>query len=72
MTLWYMCTMEYYSAIKRNAFESVLMRWMNFKVKSETEKYISYIKTYVWNLGASLEAQLVKNLPAMQETEVDS
>jgi len=22
-------TMEYYSAIKRNAFESVLMRWMN-------------------------------------------
>ena len=27
--LWYMLTMEYYSAIKRNAFESVLMRWMN-------------------------------------------
>ena len=27
--LWYIYTMEYYSAIKRNAFESVLMRWMN-------------------------------------------
>ena len=27
--LWYICTMEYYSAIKRNVFESVLMRWMN-------------------------------------------
>ena len=27
--LWYICTMEYYSAIKKNAFESVLMRWMN-------------------------------------------
>ena len=26
--LWYICTMEYYSAIKKNAFESVLMRWM--------------------------------------------
>ena len=26
--LWYIYTMEYYSAIKRNAFESVLMRWM--------------------------------------------
>ena len=26
--LWYIHTMEYYSAIKRNAFESVLMRWM--------------------------------------------
>ena len=27
--LWYIYTMEYYSAIKKNAFESVLMRWMN-------------------------------------------
>ena len=27
--VWYIHTMEYYSAIKRNAFESVLMRWMN-------------------------------------------
>jgi len=27
--LWYIYTMEYYSVIKRNAFESVLMRWMN-------------------------------------------
>ena len=27
--LWYIYTMEYYSAIKWNAFESVLMRWMN-------------------------------------------
>ena len=29
--LWYIYTMEYFSAIKRNAFESVLMRWMNLK-----------------------------------------
>jgi len=29
--LWYIYTMEYYSVIKRNAFESVLMRWMNLK-----------------------------------------
>ena len=27
--VWYTYTMEYYSAIKRNTFESVLMRWMN-------------------------------------------
>ena len=26
--LWYIYTMEYYSAIKKNAFESFLMRWM--------------------------------------------
>ena len=25
--LWYIYTMEYYSAIKKNTFESVLMRW---------------------------------------------
>ena len=25
--LWYIYTMEYYSAIKRKTFESVLMRW---------------------------------------------
>ena len=25
--LWYIHTMEYYSTIKMNAFESVLMRW---------------------------------------------
>ena len=29
--LWYIHTMEYYSAIKINAFESVLTRWMNLE-----------------------------------------
>ena len=29
--LWQMYTMEYYPAIKRNAFESVLMKWMNLE-----------------------------------------
>ena len=29
--LWYIYAMEYYSAIERNAFESVLMRWMNLE-----------------------------------------
>ena len=28
---WYIYTMEYYSAMKRNTFESVLMRWMNLE-----------------------------------------
>ena len=35
--LWYMYTMEYYSAIKRNAFESVLMRWMNLEPITQSE-----------------------------------
>ena len=29
--LWYIYTIEYYSAIKWNAFESVLMRWMKLE-----------------------------------------
>ena len=29
--LWYIYIMEYYLAIKRSAFESVLMRWMNLE-----------------------------------------
>ena len=29
--LWYIRTMEYYSAIKKNTFESVLMRWMKLE-----------------------------------------
>ena len=29
--LWYIHTMEYYAAIKRNAFESVVMMWMNLE-----------------------------------------
>jgi len=29
--LWYIYKMEYYSAIKRNTLESVLMRWMNLE-----------------------------------------
>ena len=27
--LWYIYTIEYYTAIKSNEFESVLLRWMN-------------------------------------------
>ena len=29
--LWYIYTMEYYWAIKKKAFESVLMRWMKLE-----------------------------------------
>ena len=30
--LWYIYTMEYYSAIKKNTFESVLKRWMKLEL----------------------------------------
>ena len=38
--LWYIYTMAYYSAIKRNTFDSVLIRWMNPEtiIQSEVRK----------------------------------
>ena len=35
--LWYIYTMEYYSAIKKNSFESVLMRWMKLEPIIQSE-----------------------------------
>ena len=55
--MWYIYTMEYYSAIKRNEIRSFVETWMDLEtviqseVKSEREKQISYINTYMWNLG---------------------
>ena len=34
---WYIYTMEYYSAIKKNTFESVLMRWMKLEPIIQSE-----------------------------------
>ena len=53
--LWYIYTMEYYSAIKINAFESVLMKWMNLEpiIQSEVsqrEKDTYHILTHIQNL----------------------
>ena len=51
--LWYIYILEYYSAIKRNAFESVLMRWMDLEPlipsevsQKEKEKYCILTHTY--------------------------
>ena len=51
--LWYIYTIEYYSAIKGKAFESVLMSWMNLEpiIQSEVRqkqknKYCILIHTY--------------------------
>ena len=35
--LWYIYAMEYYSAIKKNSFESVLMRWMKLEPIIQSE-----------------------------------
>ena len=51
--LWYICTIEYYSAIKKNTFESVLMRWMKLDpiIQSEVsqkEKHQYSILTHIY------------------------
>ena len=53
--LWYIYTMDYHSAIKRNTFESVLMRWMNLEpfIQSEVsqeEKDKYHILTHVYRI----------------------
>ena len=53
--LWYIYTMEYYSAIKMNTFESVLMRWMNLEpiIQSEVsqkEKDKYHILMYIYGI----------------------
>ena len=35
--LWYIYTMEYYSAIKRKTFESILRMWMNLEPIIQSE-----------------------------------
>ena len=51
--LWYIYTMKYYPAIKKNAFESVLIRWMKLELiiqseVSQKEKHQYSILTYIY------------------------
>ena len=53
--LWYIYTMEYYSAIQKNAFESVLMRWMKPETiihsnVSQKEKHQYSILTHIYGI----------------------
>ena len=52
---WYIYTMEYYSAIKKNTFQSVLMRWMKLEpiIQSEVsqkEKHQYRILTHIYGI----------------------
>ena len=50
--VWYIYTLEYYSAIKKNTFESVLMRWIKLEPilqseVSQKEKHQYSILTHI-------------------------
>ena len=51
--VWYISTMEYYSAVKKNTSESVLVRWMKlepiiWREVSEKEKHQYSILTHIY------------------------
>ena len=53
--LWYIYTMEYSSAVKKNTFESVLMRWMKLELiiqseVSQKEKHQYSILTHIYGI----------------------
>ena len=53
--LWYIYTIEYYSALKKNTFESVLMRWMKLEPiiqneVSQKEKHQYSILTHIYGI----------------------
>ena len=55
--LWYIYTMECYSGIKKNTFESVLMRWMKLEPViqnevSQKEKHQYSILTHIYGIYA--------------------
>ena len=82
--LWYIYTMEYYSAINRNTFESVLMRWVSLEPNiqsevSQKEKDKYHILIHVKNLekrywriylqGSSGETEIENRLMDMRRRD---
>ena len=53
--LWYIYTMEYYSAVKKNTSESVLMRWMKLepiiqREASQKEKHQYSVLMHIYGI----------------------
>ena len=52
--MWYIYTMEYYSAIKKNGITPFAATWMDLEVitvsKSDRERQIQHDIAYMWNL----------------------
>ena len=66
--MWYIYTMEYYSAVTRNEIRSFVETWMDLETviqsKSEREKQIPYANTYIWHLK---KKKVLMNLGVGQE-----
>ena len=77
--LWYIYTMEYYSAIKKNTFESVLTRWMKLELIIQSEvsqkeilKLLKFKPGMIWENGIETciisYKKRIASLVSMQDT----
>ena len=54
--MWYICTVEFYSAIKKNEILSLVKTWMDLEgivlseISQTRERQTLYAFTYMWNL----------------------
>ena len=72
--LWYIYTMEYYSVIKSNIFESVLMRWMNLEpiIQSEVsqnEKVKYHILMHIYRIQKNGTEEFIYRAEMEKQTE---
>ena len=72
--LWYIYTMDYYSAIKRNTFESVLMRWMQLELiiqsevtQKEKDKYC--ILTHIYRIQKNGTEEFICRAAVEKQTQ---
>ena len=70
--LWYVYTMEYYSAIKRNTFESVLMQCMNLEpiMQSEVSQKDKYrILMHIYRIQKNATGELIYRAVVEKQTQ---
>ena len=70
----YIYTMEYYSAIKRNTFESVLMKWMNLEPviqseMSQKEKDKHHILTHMYGIQKNGTEEFIYRVAMEKQTQ---
>ena len=64
--MWYICTMEYYSAMKKNKIMPSVVTWMELEslilgeVSQKEERQIPYVVTYMWDLEYGTDEPLCK------------
>ena len=67
--LWYAYTMEYYSAISKNAFESVLTRWMKLEpiIQSEVSQKEKYQYSILMHIYMGFKKMVMMTVYARQQ-----